>query len=226
MGYYESFSKLCNAVLNCQKNTCPRFGCQPFIFERKNDTPATVKILFLSEEIPANYKERKRQDIISHLRSECLTRGGIVPSSICAIIGRNFDPLEDEDVYWTMGLKCIPNKNHYEVESTIENCREYLFNEILLMPQLKYIVAFGENAFLALNKINSLPSHMWNKKFSEIVNNTPVTGFEMQINGRNIAVSPLFHPSHDYIHYNKSQNHNAKKLKEHFIEILSKECRR
>lgn len=69
-------------------------------------------------------------------------------------VSRN-DGLVYHDLFITAALKCVPPDNK---PSTVEmeNCSIYLFNEIMLMKNLKTIVCLGKIAFDAVEKIYRL----------------------------------------------------------------------
>ncbi len=113
------------------------------------------------------------------------------------------DGLKYNNMYITLGVRCAPPDN-IPLKSEINNCSNYLYDEIDLMKNLKAILCLGKLAFdsaisyFKYKKIDTKNLKFINKKYYDI---------------NNIRLYSSYHPS--------PRNVNTKLLKkDDFIELL------
>jgi DNA polymerase len=164
----EQIDQLTSQIQNCQKCPLSKTRNKPLI----GDGSVDAKILIIGE-APGYYED--------------LSGKAFQGSS-----GKIFDQLLDsidlkrDDIYITNILKCHPPKNHNPSPDEINNCIDYLYNQIKII-QPKIILTLGKFASESIFE----KCHL---KFTKI---TQMHGkiFKIKTSYGETLITPLYHPA-------------------------------
>jgi len=230
----ETWGELRNNVKRCGFTNCPRNRDEtPIFFERSEDSLSRVKFLVLSQEPGANLRNEvpsedpdEMEDYLLVGCGEVGPKGNNPINKIVKIFCHNFNPSTDE-IYWTHALKCVPRTNNQQINSdwgeSSKCCKQYLINELKLLPAKELMIVAMGNYALALCLHILMNRSLFNvrgimKYIREVDINKSFT-----LGGKRVFLYPFIHPSKREMVL-KRWDHDGKvaKKEEEFIRKIRK----